>query len=61
MSKTLSQANLNPNSLELKTAQKYSLTSIFDMDPKNNHDYFALNKTKVENATILNYQKTDFF
>ena len=60
MSSILSQTNLRPNSLELKTPQNYPLTSIFDIDPKKNHDFFAPKKTKLDNATLLKYQKTDF-
>ena len=43
MPNILSQTNLNLNLLDLKTPQKYILTSIFEINPKNYHDFSESN------------------
>ena len=58
--KFLSQTNLSINSHELRTQQKYLLTSIFVSDLKKQYNVFATNSIKLDDAKLLRKQKTDF-
>ena len=49
----LQQTDLSIHSLEMRFPQKFPLTSVIDIDPKNYHDFFAPN-----NEGLLNYRKT---
>ena len=47
-------------SLEIKILQIYLLTSVFDTDSMNYHDFFPPNSIEPNKENLLKYQKTDF-
>ena len=44
----------------MKTPQKQPFTYVFDMDSKELQKSFAAKSTKHDNATPLQYQRTDY-
>ena len=48
-------------SFEIKIPQKYPLSSVFEINPKNYHELFASKNINSVKKNILKYQNTDLF